>query len=106
MATPIFNEQIAPLIKQLAKLCQEADLPMFVTVQDGPESFRTSCVNANLSKYRKLQWLMIANRAWTTDELIRGLLDDAYKNGHDSDMLEAIGVPREPMGVPRHYRGG
>jgi hypothetical protein len=92
----VYENGIRPLIEQVTILCTENDIPMFCTVQDTPDTFRTTCVNEEYSQFEKIKLMWMAHQSWSTDEFLKILLKDARENGHDSIFLKAIGIPNIP----------
>jgi len=94
-AIETYAEEIAPAICALAGRCRELGIPMFAMFQDGPESFRTTAVNVDRAMGEKFRLLRQVHNAWDTDDLIRSLMHEGIKNGHNSLFLKALGVPLE-----------
>lgn len=94
-AVKTYEQQIAPAMREIAERCRELGIPLFAMLQDGPESFRTTSVNADRAMGEKFKMLRQVHGAWDTDDLIRSLMHDGIKSGHNSLFLKALGVPME-----------
>lgn len=91
----VYVNDIHPLVERITLICKQSGMPMFMTFQDGSDSFRTSCVNQENSIFEKLKLHMIVNESWSLDQFLAIVIEDAKKNGHDSLYLSAIGIPKE-----------
>lgn len=94
-AQALYEDKIAPLVRELVEQCRKAGLPMFAMFQDGPESFRTTAINGDLAMGEKFRLLRMVHGAWNTDDLIRQLVQEGHEKGHQSLFLKALGVPPE-----------
>lgn len=89
----IYNTDIHPLVERITLICKQSGMPMFMTFQDGSDSFRTSCINKDNSAFEKFKLHMMVNDTWSLDELISAIIEDAKKHGHNSLYLRAMGIP-------------
>ena len=92
----IYESELHPLVERIHAVCRRMGMPAFVCIQDGVQSFRTTVVNSELSEFEKLNWMMSAANAWSTDELLGSIIENAVKNGHNSMVLLAMGIPTSP----------
>lgn len=90
----VYEEDIHPLVERVALICKQYNLPMFLSIQDGPTSIRTTCLNSKDS--RKIQELYFLNQSWDFDQFINKMIDIAKVHGHDSKWLSAMGIPEKP----------
>lgn len=77
-------------------MTKQNGIPMFMTFQTENDSFRTTCFNDKLSEFDKFKHYRLVNEAWSIDELLGMVIDDARKNGHNSSYLKAMGIPMSP----------
>jgi hypothetical protein len=96
-----YEREIAPAIRAIAERCRELGIPMFAMFQDAPESFRTTAVCGERAIGEKFKLLRHVHGAWDADDLIRALIDDGLRHGHQSLFLKALGVPPEAPEVKR-----
>jgi len=91
----IYIDDVHPLVERITLICKQSGMPMFMTFQDGSDSFRTSCINQENSQFEKLKLHMLVNETWSIDQLLSIIIEDAKKNGHDSLYLKAMGIPNK-----------
>lgn len=112
----IYALDIHPLIERMTLVCKQYDLPMFCTVQDGDSSFRTTCVNEQLSEWYKIRLMRYLHQTWDVngfmgllirdirehqqpwdiDGFLHLLIKDAREHGHESKFLKGMGIPEKP----------
>lgn len=91
----VYINDIHPLVERITLICKQSGMPMFMTFQDGENSFRTSCINQEKSQFEKIRLHMTVNETWSIDQLLSMIIEDAKKNGHDSLYLKAMGIPNK-----------
>lgn len=92
----IYNEDIHPLVERIALVCQQAEIPMFMTFEDSQNGFSTTCVNEDKSNFYKIKMHYWIHQTWSFDDLMKKVIEDARLNGHDSLYLKAMGIKEEP----------
>lgn len=91
-----FLNVLSPHMNVVAKKCSDIGMPMFSTLQIGPNEFRTFCVNEEKSNWFKIKMMSYIDKTWSFDEFLELLMQEAIKDGHDSQFLEAMGIPKTP----------
>ena len=92
----VYDKDIHPLVERISLICKQNKVPMFMTFQDGAESFRNSCLNPDNSQFKTLFLHLWLSETWTFDEFMKKVIADARKNGHNSLYLRAMGIPEKP----------
>lgn len=95
-ATSVYEQDIHPLVERIALICKQHDLPVFVTVQDMPDSARTTCLNAGLDQTGRLRNIYEMNQSWSVDDFLSRIVARAQREGHNSKYLRAMGIPFVP----------
>ena len=95
-SSSVYEQDIHPLVERIALICKQYDLPLFVTVQDMPDSSRTTCLNAGLDGSGRLRNIYEMNQSWTLDDFLSRVVARAQKEGHSSKYLRAMGIPFIP----------
>ena len=93
-----YDKRLAPLASYIFSLCNEEGVPMFLTFQIGPSSFANTSVNLEKSQWDKQRLLSMISETWSLDEFMLRVIKDAEESGHDSQVLDALGIPRRPEG--------
>lgn len=100
MTEQVYDEQIAPKLIELARVCHEHGMPFLATVEYAPGDYGTT---ADLPADRSLlmDWAYVATRSrGNADTLIGYLVDQAQKRGHGSVYLKQLGVALKPTKEP------
>jgi len=97
-APSVYEDDIHPLVERIALICKQHNLPLFLTVQDMPDSARTTCMNAGLDNSGRLKNLYEMNQSWTIDDFMEKVIARAQREGHQSKYLRAMGIPFQPEG--------
>lgn len=92
----VYDNDIHPLVERISLICKQNKVPMFMTFQDGDESFRNSCLNPDHSQFQTMCLHLWLSETWTFDEFMKRVISDARKNGHNSLFLKAMGIPEKP----------
>lgn len=90
-----YQDVIAPGVKGLAANCRRENITAFFAFENKEGQFDYTIVG-NVEDSEKLRIFSLINDCWTVDELVKKIIMDARKNGHDSRFLSAIGIPKEP----------
>jgi hypothetical protein len=93
----VYDIEILPLVQRITLIAKQTNLPIFITAQDSPDGFRTTCLNDEYSEYDRFKMHRMANQSWSIDDLLRNILEDAKFNGHNSEILKAMGIPEIPV---------
>lgn len=101
--TVFYDKKIAPLVGYLYGLCNEEKIPMITSFQLSPTMFANTTSHINASQWDKLRLMSLMSESWSFDEFVEKVISDAQTAGHDSKVLDALGVPRRPPG--QVYRG-
>lgn len=91
-----YERNIAPQLDVITQKCKDAGIPMFATVQITPCEFKTFCCNEEKSNWFKIKMMTYIDKTWSFDEFLDVLLEDALRNGHSSQYMEAMGIPKSP----------
>jgi hypothetical protein len=92
----IYETGIKPLLEELKDVCNQHHIPMFCTFQDTEDTFRTTCVNEEYSRFEKIKLMWMAHQSWNIDDFLKLLVKDAREYGHSSKFLKAMGIPEAP----------
>jgi len=92
----LYDTEIHPLVERIALLCKEANLPLFLTIQEAPGNARTTCVNTRADSTNRLRNLYDLNQSWDIDEFLKKVIARAVREGHNSKYLRAMGIPSNP----------
>jgi hypothetical protein len=92
----VYDRDIHPLVERISLICRQNQVPMFLTFQDGKESFRNSCLNPEKSQFQTIFLHLWLSETWSFDEFMKRVITDARKNGHNSLFLTAMGIPEKP----------
>lgn len=92
----IYKSEIKPLVDRIALIAKQTNMPLFMTFQDGYDTFTSHCLNAHHSAFERLKLHTLVNQSWSIDDFIEVLVADATKNGHNSEFLSALGIPKKP----------
>lgn len=95
----VYKKDVHPLVERITLICKQENIPMFMTFQDSQDSqdsFSSSCVNSDKSNFNKIQLHYWLHQTWSVDDMLRKIIEDARKNGHDSLYLKAMGIPFSP----------
>lgn len=90
-----YRDVIEPGVRGLAATCRRENVHAFFAYEKEDGQFAYTMVG-NEDDSEKLRIFKLINDAWSIDELIKRLIEDARKNGHDSKFLTAVGIPAEP----------
>jgi hypothetical protein len=96
MSEQIYDEQIAPKLLELARICHDNGMPFLATVEYAPGDYGTT---ADLPADHSLpmDWAYVAARAGGHADLLIGhLVSQAEKRGHGSVYLKQLGVALKP----------
>jgi hypothetical protein len=94
-AETVYDEQIAPLLLQAAKLCHEHGMPFVAQVEYQPGDFgMTADLPAREQRSLPMDWMYVAgNCRGNADSMIGHLVDGARERGHTSVYLSMLGIP-------------
>jgi hypothetical protein len=92
----VYIDDIHPLVERISLICKQSGMPMFMTFQDSPDGFRTSCLNAENDTFKKVQMHYWLHETWGLDEFMNKIIHDARINGHQSLYLKAMGIIEKP----------
>jgi hypothetical protein len=92
-----YDEQIAPVLLDLAKKCQDNGLSIAAMVEWDPgETGRTAALAGNSGfGIRMVEMAMRCHG--NVDSLIMGLMKYGTEHGHNSASLHLLGVPTSPL---------
>jgi len=90
------DEQIAPELMRLAKLCEERGLPFVSCVQYGPEDTLETCALPKNSGIKSLMAYWGVKAHGNVDSFIIAAQRHAEKHGHGSMILSMLKVPERP----------
>lgn len=93
----VYDEAIHPLVEQIALLCKQENLPLFLTIQESPGNARTTCVNAQPDSASRMRNLYDLNQSFDIDEFLKKVIARASREGHNSKYMRAMGIPSEPQ---------
>lgn len=98
MAEQIYDEQIAPLLMQVAKLCHEHGMPFVAQVEYEPGDYGlTADLPERSARSLPMDWMYVAAKSrGNADLLIGHLVSQAEKSGHGSAYLMQLGVKPQP----------
>lgn len=97
MSEQIYDEEIAPVLMELAKKCKDAGIPFLAVAEYEPGSFGTTADIPTGSSY-PISWAYAAARSnGNVDALINHLVVKAREVGHNSAYLYQLGVPTIPV---------
>ncbi len=88
----VYIKDIHPLIERIALVCFQNDIPLFLSCQDSSSSFRNTLINNN-HKIDKFRLHSFVAEKRSLDDILLAIIEDAKKNGHDSKILRALGIP-------------
>jgi len=92
MTEQIYDEQIAPLMMQAAKICEAAGVALVATVEYAPGEFGSTAIlpDGAATRLRLAAGYLLSGNV---DTLIIELMKQARKTGHSSMILSQLGVP-------------
>ena len=96
MSEQFYDEEIAPVLMELAKKCNERGIPFVAVVEYEQGNFGTT---ADLPEQRGLpmDWAYVAARSnGNADVMIGHIAKQAQQAGHGSYFLHQLGVPPFP----------
>jgi len=96
MSEQIYDEQIAPKLLELARICNTHGMPFLATVEYAPGDYGTT---ADMPADRSLpmDWAYVAARSrGNADTLIMHMMRQAEERGHGSICLKMLGVAVAP----------
>jgi len=96
MSEQIYDEQVAPALMEIMKVCNANGMPFIAQVEYAPGEFGTS---ADLPEGRSLVMglMYAAGRCrGNVDSLIMWMMNHAKEHGHSSAFLMQLGVPLQP----------
>lgn len=98
MSEQVYDEQIAPKLLELAKICRDNGMPFLATVEYAPGDFGTTAdLPAEADRSLPMDWSYVAARSrGNADSLIMHLMRQAHERGHASVLLQTLGVPPAP----------
>lgn len=100
MSEQIYDEQIAPLLLEVGKICQTHGLPLVAQVEYEPgEMGLTKFLPAGSGMAMEMMNKAARCRN-NVDSLIMWLMAHAKEHGHSSIFLMQLGVPVKPGQVP------
>lgn len=88
----LYDNEIAPKLRQLAERCQELDMPLFAAVDYGTGEEALGCTVCP-HKNSGIQWKLISFAAGckgNLDLLIRQIVRHAEKHGHSSAYIHLL----------------
>ena len=83
-----YDEQIAPELAKLAKICKDNDLDIAAAVFNEGDIYRTFHLNNEIASKRIVRYSIMCNG--NVDSLIKTLITDGEKFGHGSIYLDMI----------------
>ncbi len=89
MSEIFYDEKLAPLLKQVSKLCKEANLPFFAQVEFCPDGFGVESYSGESNIAFRLLW-HAAFAEGDIDKLILSIIQDGKKFGHNSIFLTQL----------------
>ncbi|KAA1255268.1 hypothetical protein F0M16_08610 [Vibrio cholerae] len=89
----VYVEDIHPLIERIALVCFQNNIPLFLSCQDGDSSFRNTLINNKNQKIDKFRLHSFVAENRSLDDILLAIIEDAKKNGHNSKILRAMGIP-------------
>ncbi len=101
MTEAYYDEEIAPRLMEVAKLCHEHGMPFVASVEYQPGDFGTTAdLPAREERSLPMDWAYTALRCGgNADSMIGHIMDGAKLGGHSSVFLKVLGVPLSP-GAP------
>lgn len=92
-----YDAEIAPVIADLCRLCHARGFSFLAAIE-----WRPGALGRTVQLFEDAGDAMIlANAALAAkgdvDTLLRALMDDARKHGHNSPYLQQLGVPFDPV---------
>jgi hypothetical protein len=98
MSEKLYDEEIAPALREIMQKCREAGMPFLATVEYEPGNFGTSAdLPAVEERSLPMDWAYVAARSQgNVDMLIGHLIREAKRRGHGSAYLMQLGVPLKP----------
>ena len=95
-------EEIQEALDRLASLCADRGLPMFCTIQESQTAFNTTYVHLEKSPWEKMKHMKMLHKSWRFDDFMEQVIDEARVDGHDSLVLQAMGIPKVPLRIPAY----
>jgi ribosomal protein L22 len=92
-----YKRSIKPQMNVVSEVAKQFKIPMFATFQVDPNTFESFCLNEERSNFNKIKYMAYLHETWSLDEFMEKVIDDAIKNGHDSALLNAMGIPKRPL---------
>lgn len=95
MSEIFYDEKLSPLLKQVSKLCKEANLPFFAQVEFVPDGFGfESYSGENNIAFRLLYYAALSEG--NIDKLILSIIMGGKKFGHNSIFLKQLEKKEPP----------
>lgn len=91
-----YERNIEPNMRVIATAANEFGIPMFATFQVAPNEFKSFCVHEDRSNWLKIKYMDYLDQTWSLDDFMEVVIHDAIQNGHDSAILHALGIPKNP----------
>lgn len=96
-----YDKEIAPVLADLAKKCQDNDLNLLALCEwDRMQYGRTIAINHEWAGLVILCCNLFAKTHGNVDSLIWAIKEYAQKHGHSSIELHRMGVPERPEPAP------
>ena len=96
MSEQIYDEQIAPKLLEVGKICEQHGLPLVAQVEYAPGDFGTTkFLPDNSSLLMKLMFVTAACGN-NVDRLFMAIERHAREHGHSSVYLHRLGIPLQP----------
>lgn len=90
-----YKDVVAPTAQGLAASCRREGINAFIAFETQSGRFDYTIVG-DPDDNEKMRIFSLINDCWTVDQLVKKIIMDARKNGHDSRFLSAIGIPKSP----------
>ncbi|MFS1428544.1 hypothetical protein LMH73_015685 [Vibrio splendidus] len=87
----VYLEDVHPLLERIALVCIQNDIPLFVSCQDSESSVRNSLINNKKTDKFRLHSIIAEKR--DLDDILLAIIEDAKEHGHNSKILNAMGIP-------------
>lgn len=102
MSEQVYDEQIAPKLLEVRKLCEQHGLPLVAQVEYAPGDFG---MTKFLPEQSNLAMLLMNSAAMcknNVDSLFIAIERHAREHGHSSVYLHRLGIPLQPKGEAKH----
>ena len=103
----VYDEQIAPHMNEIIRVCKEHQIPFFASFQYNDENFCSS--GGRLGGHVVFNYLeavrqCIHSDGFNIDKLMFWVMKNARSEGHSSIILKQLGVPLRPDEVINEAR--